>query len=75
MKKAPTPLTRAGIASEIAKSDFDGLVGHVAFTPAGELQKPFLFLYAVKDGKFRARSIAHSLPRRGFASPTDPLWS
>lgn len=52
MKKAPTPLTRAGIISEIAKSDFDGIVGHVAFTPEGELKKPFLFLYAVKDGKF-----------------------
>lgn len=52
MKKAPTPLTRAGIAAEIAKSDFDGLVGHVAFTPEGELKKPFLFLYAVKDGTF-----------------------
>jgi branched-chain amino acid transport system substrate-binding protein len=52
MKKAPAPLTRAGIISEIAKSDFDGIVGHVAFTPEGELKKPFLFLYAVKDGKF-----------------------
>lgn len=52
MKKAPAPLTRAGIIAEIAKSDFDGIVGHVAFTPEGELKKPFLFLYAVKDGKF-----------------------
>ncbi len=52
MKKAPTPLTRAGIIAEIAKSDFDGIVGHVAFTPEGELKKPFLFLYAVKGDKF-----------------------
>lgn len=52
MKKAPAPLTRAGIVSEIAKSDFDGIVGRVSFTSAGELQKPFLFLYAVKGDKF-----------------------
>jgi len=52
MKKAPAPLTRAGIVAEIAKSDFDGILGHVAFAPNGELTKPFLFLYAVKDGKF-----------------------
>ncbi len=52
MKKAPTPLTRAAVVSEIAKSNFDGILGHVAFTPEGELQKPFLFLYTVKDGKF-----------------------
>lgn len=52
MKKAPTPLTRAGIVSEIAKSDFDGTLGHIAFTPEGELKKPFLFLYAAKNGKF-----------------------
>lgn len=52
MKKAKAPLTREAVVAEIAKSDFDGIVGHVAFTPEGELKKPFLFLYAVKDGKF-----------------------
>jgi branched-chain amino acid transport system substrate-binding protein len=51
MKKAGT-IDRPGLISEIAKSDFDSVIGHVAFTPEGELQKPFIFLYTVKDGKF-----------------------
>ncbi|MBS7538267.1 branched-chain amino acid ABC transporter substrate-binding protein [Ancylobacter lacus] len=51
MKKAPA-LSRAALVDAIAKSDFDSIVGHVAFTPAGELQKPFIFLYAVKGNGF-----------------------
>ncbi|MCK0196207.1 branched-chain amino acid ABC transporter substrate-binding protein [Ancylobacter sp. 6x-1] len=52
MKKAPLPLTREGIVAEIAKSDFESVVGHVAFQPNGELKQPFIFLYQVKDNGF-----------------------
>ena len=39
-------------STQPAKSDFDSLVGHVAFQPDGELKQPFIFLYTVKNGKF-----------------------
>jgi branched-chain amino acid transport system substrate-binding protein len=52
MKAAPMPLTRGGIVAGIAKSDFDSLVGHVAFKPSGDLTQPFIFLYTVKNGTF-----------------------
>ncbi len=52
MKKVPAPATREALVSQIAKSDFGSIVGHVSFTPEGELQKPFIFLYQVKGGKF-----------------------
>lgn len=51
MKQAAS-LKRETISEAIAKSDFNSIVGHVAFEPNGELRKPFLFLYAVKGGKF-----------------------
>jgi len=51
MKKV-AKVDRASLVEQIAKSDFDGIVGHVAFTPQGELEKPFIFLYTVKDGAF-----------------------
>lgn len=52
MKAAGAKPTRETIVPAIAKSDFDSLVGHVAFQPNGELKQPFIFLYTVKAGKF-----------------------
>lgn len=52
MKAAGASPKRDTVAPAIAKSDFDSLVGHVAFGPDGELKQPFIFLYTVKDGKF-----------------------
>lgn len=47
----PAP-KREAIVAAIGKSDFNSLVGHVAFQPNGELKQPFIFLYTVKNGKF-----------------------
>lgn len=47
--KAPT---RADLVAEIPKTDFDSIVGNVKFTPNGELQKPFIFLYKATGGAF-----------------------
>ena len=44
--------TRESMVGAIAKTDLDTMVGNVQFTPEGELQKPFIFLYTVKDGDF-----------------------
>lgn len=52
MLAAKKPVNRATIIPAAAKSDFDSIVGHVAFQPNGELKQPFIFLYTVKDGKF-----------------------
>lgn len=52
MKKAPAPLTRQTVSAEIAKTDMASMVGQVSFTPTGELNKPFIFLYKVEGGKF-----------------------
>ena len=52
LKAAGTKPTRETVAAAIAKSDFDSLVGHVAFDKSGELKQPFIFLYVVKAGKF-----------------------
>jgi len=52
MKAASAKPTRETIVPAIAKSDFDSLVGHVAFQANGELKQPFIFLYTVKAGKF-----------------------
>jgi branched-chain amino acid transport system substrate-binding protein len=52
IKAAGAAPKRDTIVPAIAKSDFDSLVGHVAFQPNGELKQPFIFLYTVKGGKF-----------------------
>ena len=52
MVAAQKPVTRAAIVPAVAKSDFDSIVGHVAFQPNGELKQPFIFLCTVKTGKF-----------------------
>jgi branched-chain amino acid transport system substrate-binding protein len=52
IKAAGAAPKRETIAAAIAKSDFDSLVGHVAFQSSGELKQPFIFLYTVKNGKF-----------------------
>jgi branched-chain amino acid transport system substrate-binding protein len=52
MKAAGASPKRDTIVPAVAKSDFDSLVGHVAFQPNGELKQPFIFLYTVKGGKF-----------------------
>ena len=51
MKAAGPSPKRDTIVPAIAKSDFDSIVGHVAFQPSGELKQPFIFLYSVKGGK------------------------
>jgi branched-chain amino acid transport system substrate-binding protein len=52
IKAAGAAPKREAIAAAIAKSDFNSLVGHVAFQSNGELKQPFIFLYTVKNGKF-----------------------
>ena len=52
IKAAGAAPKREAVTAAIAKSDFDSLVGHVAFQPNGELKQPFIFLYTVKQGKF-----------------------
>jgi len=52
LKAAGASPTRAAVGAALAKTNLDTLIGHVAFTPDGELQQALVFLYQVKGGKF-----------------------
>jgi branched-chain amino acid transport system substrate-binding protein len=52
MKPAGASPTRAAIVKELQATNYDGLMGNVAFDEKGELKEPSLFLYKVHDGKF-----------------------
>ena len=52
MKRAGASPTREKIVPELAKTNMDSLLGHVAFDDKGELKDPFVFLYSVKGDDF-----------------------
>jgi branched-chain amino acid transport system substrate-binding protein len=52
MKRAGKDVSRDSIVKELHNTDFDGLMGPVAFDDKGELKQPSLFLYKVDGGKF-----------------------
>jgi branched-chain amino acid transport system substrate-binding protein len=52
MKRAGGSPTRAAIVKELRATNYDGLLGNVAFDEKGELKEPSLFLYKVHNGKF-----------------------
>ena len=52
MKRTGAGPTRAAIVKELQATNYDGLMGNVAFDEKGELKEPSLYLYKVQGGKF-----------------------
>jgi branched-chain amino acid transport system substrate-binding protein len=52
MKRGGANVSRASIVKELRATNYDGLMGTVAFDEKGELKEPSLYLYKVHDGKF-----------------------
>lgn len=52
IKRAAADLTRESVVTQIQATDFEGLMGPIAFEANGELKHPAVFLYKVVDGKF-----------------------
>jgi branched-chain amino acid transport system substrate-binding protein len=52
MKQGGANVSRASIVKELRATNYDGLMGTVAFDEKGELKEPSLYLYKVHDGKF-----------------------
>ncbi len=44
-------LDRAAITAAVAATDYDGLTGHIAFDPKGDLKNGAISVYKVQDGK------------------------
>jgi branched-chain amino acid transport system substrate-binding protein len=42
---------RAAVAAAVAATDYDGLTGHIAFDPKGDLKNGAISVYKVTDGK------------------------
>ena len=42
---------RAAVAAAVAATDYDGLTGHIAFDPKGDLKNGAISLYHVQGGQ------------------------
>jgi branched-chain amino acid transport system substrate-binding protein len=50
IRRAAT-LDRAAITAAVATSNYDGLTGHIAFDPKGDLKNGAITVYKVQEGK------------------------
>jgi len=53
-------INRDQIIQALKTSNYDGVTGHFAYTPSGDITDPVVTLYAYKNGTFAPLQVLHT---------------